>query len=207
MKQNVLLCLFQVESEAYQAMTELKRYPQNDQTRIAQAVLVKKQDGRIIPVDGFDPLADVGNNMLTGGLIGSALGILGGPLGVLFGASVGAWVGSTGAAEHALADASLVETVAARLKDGDVAIISLVQESRESILDTFYKQFRTEVVRWDAAVIQQELEDALEILADLHAKAKADLKARRREARHEKLEGFKASIRQKFDEIAEKFRS
>ena len=54
---------------------------------------------------------------------------------MLFGAGVGAWVGSTGSTDQALAQATLVETVAAKLNDGDVAIIALVQEKSEAPLD------------------------------------------------------------------------
>ena len=121
--EHVLATLFEVPSEAYQAFVELKAFPQNDDTRIAQAALVKKENGVITPVDAFDPLQKVGDDTITGTLIGSVLGILGGPLGMLFGAGVGAWVGSTGSTDQALAQATLVETVAAKLNDGDVAII------------------------------------------------------------------------------------
>lgn len=89
---------------------------------------MKKENGVITPVDAFDPLQKVGDDTITGTLIGSVLGILGGPLGMLFGAGIGAWVGSTGSTDQALAQATLVETVAAKLNDGDVAIIALVQE-------------------------------------------------------------------------------
>ena len=116
--EHVLATLFEVPSEAYQAFVELKAFPQNDDTRIAQAALVKKENGVITPVDAFDPLQKVGDDTITGTLIGSVLGILGGPLGMLFGAGIGAWVGSTGSTDQALAQATLVETVAAKLNDG-----------------------------------------------------------------------------------------
>ena len=185
--EHVLATLFEVPSEAYQAFVELKAFPQNDDTRIAQAALVKKENGVITPVDAFDPLQQVGDATITGTLIGSVLGILGGPLGMLFGAGV-------------------LETVAAKLNDGDVAIIALAQEKSEAPLDQFFGRFKSLVVRWDASTIQQQIEDALEVQADLHARAAAELKARNSKAREEKLEEFAQSIRQKFDELAQKFK-
>ena len=62
------------------------------------------------------------------------------------------------------------------------------------------------MVRWDASTIQQQIEDALEVQADLHARAAAELKARNSKARKEKLEEFAQSIRQKFEELAQKFK-
>lgn len=206
MAHNVLAALFNVESQAYQAFSELKAFRNDSPVQIAQAVLLKKANGQITPVEGFDPLADVSQNMVTGGLIGSVLGILGGPLGVLFGASVGAWVGSTGAAEHALAEASLVEMVASRLKDGDVAIIALVQEEEENTLDQLFGRFETVVARWDAAVIQQEVEDAVEVQLALQAQARTELKAKRKAERQEKREAFRQNVKAKFDELAKKFK-
>jgi len=76
--EHVLATLFEVPSEAYQAFVELKAFPQNDDTRIAQAALVKNENGVITPVDAFDPLRQVDDDTITGTLIGSVLGILGG---------------------------------------------------------------------------------------------------------------------------------
>ncbi len=82
MNQNVLLTLFPVSSEAYQAFNELKVYRQTAETIIAQAVLIKKQNGVITMVDAFDASEKINSGMLTGGLIGGLLGIIGGPLGM-----------------------------------------------------------------------------------------------------------------------------
>jgi len=53
--------------------------------------------------------------------------------------------------------------------------------------------------------VAAELE-ALGVQAALHARAAAELKARNSKARKEKLEEFAQSIRQKFDELAQKFK-
>lgn len=204
--EHVVAALFDVPSEAYQAFTELKGFPQNDETRIAQAVLLKKENGVISVADAFDPLRQVGSDMLTGTLVGSVLGILGGPLGMLFGAGVGAWVGSMGSSEEAMAQATLLETVATRLKNGDVAIIALAQEKSETPLDEFFGRFKTLVARWDAWRIQQEVVDAEQVQADLHERVRAELRTRRSEERHEMFEEFRQSLRQKFEELKAMFK-
>ena len=65
--------------------------------------------------------------IFKGGLIGSLIGILGGPLGVLLVCcwwSIGASVGS----DEELANSALIITVSNKLTNGEVAIIALVQE-------------------------------------------------------------------------------
>ncbi|STY88031.1 Uncharacterised protein [Moraxella ovis] len=54
MNQNVLLTLSPVSSEAYEVFNELKVYRQTAETIIAQAVLIKKQNGVITTVDAFN---------------------------------------------------------------------------------------------------------------------------------------------------------
>ena len=184
--EHIVAALFDVPSEAYQAFTELKGFPQNDETRIAQAVLLKKENGVISVADAFDPLRQVGSDMLTGTLVGSVLGILGGPLGMLFGAGVGAWVG--------------------RLRNGDVAIIALAQERIETPLDEFFGRVKTLVARWDAWRIQQEVVDAEQVQADLHERVRAELRTRRSEERHEMFEEFRQSLRQKFEDLKAMFK-
>ena len=204
--EHVLATLFEVPSEAYQAFVELKAFPQNDDTRIAQAALVKNENGVITPVDAFDPLRQVDDDTITGTLIGSVLGILGGPLGMLFGAASG-----PGSAVRAVPTRRWPRPRCSRRwrPSSMTAMWRSLRWRRKSPaapLDQFFGRFKSLVVRWDASTIQQQIEDALEVQADLHARAAAELKARNSKARKEKLEEFAQSIRQKFDELAQKFK-
>ena len=83
MKENLVLVNYKVESEAYQALSELKRETANANYTISQAVIVKKENGKLSVMDGFVNGATTGDDTMTGGLIGSLVGILGGPLGIL----------------------------------------------------------------------------------------------------------------------------
>ena len=85
MKENLVLANYKVESEAYQALSELKRETTNANYTISQAVIVKKDNGKLSVMDGFVNGATTGDDTMTGGLIGSLVGILGGPLGILLG--------------------------------------------------------------------------------------------------------------------------
>lgn len=51
MKENVSLVNYSVESEAYQALSELKRAAANANYTISQAAVVKKENGVLIYFD------------------------------------------------------------------------------------------------------------------------------------------------------------
>ncbi|WP_373818616.1 DUF1269 domain-containing protein [Glaesserella sp.] len=204
--QNVLVSLFDVQSEAYQAFSEFKEFRQSEDTLIAQAALVKKENGAINVIEIFDPIEDGDSGMLTGGLIGGLIGMIGGPLGMLIGGSFGAIVGNANESPESLREAMIIETVAKKLLDGDVAILALVQETNEMILNRLFDQYHTQVLRWNAALVKQELENAIEIQVALAIQAEEELAAKRAKEDDAKIEEFKANIKKKFDELAEKIK-
>ena len=79
MQENVIVAIFNVPSEAYQAFSELKAHTQTVDSLIAQAVLVKKENGLLIPAESTDFTADSTEGAWTGGLIGAWLGMLAAP--------------------------------------------------------------------------------------------------------------------------------
>ena len=115
MQENVIVAIFNVPSEAYQAFSELKAHTQTVDSLIAQAVLVKKENGLLIPAESTDFTADSTEGAWTGGLIGAWLGMLGGPVGVLLGGSFGALIGSDAGAAQTVGEACLLENAAQKL--------------------------------------------------------------------------------------------
>ena len=53
MKENLILANYKAESEAYQALSELKRETTNANYTSSQAVVVKKENGKLSMMDGF----------------------------------------------------------------------------------------------------------------------------------------------------------
>lgn len=186
MQENVIVAIFNVPSEAYQAFSELKAHTQTVDSLIAQAVLVKKENGLLIPAESTDFTADSTEGAWTGGLIGAWLGMLGGPVGVLLGGSFGALIGSDAGAAQTVGEACLLENAAQKLDDGSTALVILAQEADEAALDQFFARFRTVVLRRDAAAVQQEVLAAAE--------------------RREKVEAFKAELKEKFATLAAKLK-
>ena len=149
MNQNVLLTLFPVSSEAYQAFNELKVYRQTAETIIAQAVLIKKQNGVITMVDAFDASEKINSGMLTGGLIGGLLGIIGGPLGMLLVGSLGALIGGNVKAAESIGEGTLLIQAGVAT---DLQVINGVYHAFEKVSQTSpqtkaYHAARTEAIK------------------------------------------------------------
>ena len=193
MKQNVIVALFDVPSEAYQAFSELKAYTQTADTLIAQAVLIKKENGLIIPAESTDFTANTEGGAWTGGLIGALVGILGGPIGMLLGGTAGALIGSDAGTAATIGEGLLLENTAQKLND-------------ESVLDGFFNRFKTVILRQDATVVQRDVLAAVEAQREVERQAHEAWKKQRKAEFKEKLETFKADIKQKFDKLAAKLK-
>jgi len=169
---------------------------------VAQAVLIKKENGLIIPAESTDFTANTVEGTWTGGLIGSLVGILGGPIGVLLGGATGALIGSDAGTAQTLGEGLLLENTAKKLDNGSTAIIILAQESDEAVLDAFFHRFKTVILRQDAAVAQQDVLAAIEAQEEVARQAHEAWKKQRKAERKEKVEAFKADIKQKFNNTA-----
>ena len=204
--ENIICAKFKVESEAYQSMTELKKTAVNSLFVISQAALVKNVNGKIIALDAFDTGAKTDDDTLTGGLIGGLIGVLGGPLGMLVGGSMGALAESAVDAHDAAVGVTMIEEVADKMRDGEVAIIALVQEDAVEPLNAALAKFETFTIRRDAAEVAEEIRQAKELEAELEREARKKLRAEKKEERKAKVEEQKAKIKADFDALKSKFK-
>lgn len=163
MKENLILANYKVESEAYQALSELKRDVSNDNYLIYQGVIVKKENGKLNIMDGFANSAATSEDTVTGGLIGSLVGVLGGPLGILLGGSMGMLLGGAVDAGDIADDASLLEKAGDCILDGETAILLLAQEEYETALTAKLNHFDVTITRLDAAEVAAEVEHVREV--------------------------------------------
>lgn len=203
MAQNIVVGIFEVESEGFQALTELKQEPRVEKSLISQAALVKKEDGAVKVLDWFDTGADTLNDTAAGGLIGAALGVIGGPLGMLFFGSYGALVGSVLDTGDALDEASIIEQIAKKMFDDEVVLIALADEEDEAILDGKLSKFKTTIIRYDAAVVAEEVAEARLVEADLARQARAQLRREKTDDFKAKVEDARAKIREQFASLKE----
>ena len=194
MKENLILANYTVESEAYQALSELKRETTNANYTISQAVIVKKENGKLNTMDGFVNGSTAGDDSLTGSLIGSLIGILGGPLGILLGGSMGMLIGSAVDAGDMAESASLLEKAGDSILDGETAIILLAQEEYETALTAKLNHFDVAITRFDAAEVAAEVEHAREVEKQMAKEA-------REKMREERSESFRETVARKREEL------
>ena len=193
-KENVILANYKVESEAYQALSELKRDTANANYTISQAMIVKRENGKLNVMDGFVNGMTTGDDTWMGGLLGGLIGILGGPIGVLLGGSVGMLVGGAVDAGEMVGDTSLLEKAGDSIADGETAIILLAQEEYETALTAKLNDFDVSITRLDAAEVAAEVEHAKEVERQM-------AKETREKLRTERTEAFKETVAKKSEEL------
>ena len=193
-KENVVLANYKVESEAYQALSELKRDTANANYTISQAMIVKRENGKLNVMDGFVNGMTTGDDTWMGGLLGGLIGILGGPIGVLLGGSFGMLVGGAVDAGEMAGDTSLLEKAGDSIADGETAIILLAQEEYETALTAKLNDFDVSITRLDAAEVAVEVEHAKEVERQM-------AKVTREKLRAERTEAFKESVAKKSEEL------
>ena len=194
MAQNILIVNYKVGSEAYQALSELKRAVASENYVISQAVIVKKEDGQIVAKDGFDTGVTTANDTWKGGLIGSLVGILGGPLGVLLGGSVGMVIGEAVDAGDAVKNATLIERAGDCIVDGETAVIILADEQYETALTAKLNDFDVTITRMPAEEVEAEVRHAVEVEHQLAKEAREKLRAEKRDAVKAEKEKREAEI-------------
>ena len=198
--QNVLAVLFQVESEGYQAITTLKQNSVAENYAILQMALVKRTGNNVSLCDSFTSDIHSKDDTVRGGMIGAMLGVLGGPIGMLLMGSTGAMIGSSIDTGDAVATASLLGQVADKLLDGEVALIMLAEEKTEDELDARLTKFKVEIVRYDAAVVAAEIEEANRAEKEMQRQARIQLRESRKAERKEKAAEKREKVKTKTKE-------
>ena len=201
---NVVVSIFEVESEAYQAITEIKNQKGLKTSIMSEAVLVDKKNGYYTILDNFVIEPDAMDDMAKGGLIGMCIGILGGPLGMLLGASVGSFAGVVSETDKTAETASMLEQMILKLSDNTLAIIGLAEEKDESEIDELLSKYKTIIARFDAAVVEQEVERARDMEKEMENLAKLEVRNQKKEEHQAKVEERRNKMKARFAAIKEK---
>lgn len=203
--ENIVVAVFPVESEAYQAFSKIK-----DGTTelcgylVSQKAIVKKVGNHVQLEDVFDTGIKTSNDTIAGGLIGALIGILGGPLGILLGGGIGTLIGSSIDLDDIDTNNSMIERVSCILSDGDTALIAFVQEDNTMYFDNVLNAFQdVSITRWDAAVLEQEIETARVLQEEFEKTAKKELREKKSQERKRKVEERRAKIKNDFAQLKE----
>ena len=207
-KENVLIIYFNVESEGYQAFSEISHnaFSKDKSTLIEQASLIKREKGNIIAKEVLHNGKERNEDIIVGSIIGGFLGVLAGPLGVLLGMGVGATLTSITLNDDD-ENTGLIHSVTNRLQDNDIAILAVVQEENEAILDEYFAKFNTTIVRYDAHVIEEEIEYAEKLQKELVRQARVQMRQERSEERKRIADQKRAYIQARFEALKEKLKS
>lgn len=204
--EKIISVVFKVESEGYQAMTELKQNTVTDAYIVSSAVLVKRENGGIKALDAFDSGMVNKDNTWIGGLVGSLVGILGGPLGVLLGGSFGILIGNTVDVGDTVSNMSLIEKVSEQLMDGEVVLIILEQEVTEGAIQKMLTKFDVSIIEEDAANVAEEVEQAVEAQKEMERQARAKLREAKKEEYKQKIEEQRTKLKAEFEDFKAKFK-
>ena len=201
---NIIMAVFPVESEAYQAFSELKRDPSGAEYIVSQAVLVKKDGKDLKTCDSFDSGLETADDTLCGSLIGTCVGILGGPIGMLLGMSLGGLTGAVVDSGDMMENASLLENISGKLNDQAVAILALTREESSAAVDSKFTKYNAQINRYDAAAGQDEIQAADEAQRQLARQARISLRAEKSEERKAQVAQVRQKIKKEFDELKDK---
>ena len=131
-------------------------------------------------------------------MLGSFIGIIGGPLGVIFGGTIGALIGGSHGEKADKKVVGIFEDVSKHLVNDHYALILLTSESNTSELDNFLNKYETEaILRKDAAVVRKDLE----LAEEYERKLKTDIEYKELK---EKFENKSKEIKNNLNDFSEK---
>ena len=198
---NVLVITFgddvASDSNAYQALTDLKELDSQGQIEIAgAAVIARDLDGRV------DLKSEVGDDpylgTASGGLIGLLVGIIGGPLGVLLGGTYGVLVGSLFDIGEITTTESVLGEMSKQVQPTRTAVLAQVVEQSPQVVDTAMAKLGGEVMRRPSYEVEQELAAAQDAQRKAEREARKELAKARvektKENAHAKVEELKAKL-------------
>ena len=199
--ENIIVVNFEVESEAYQAFSELKAKPFSAAYIISQAALAKNEGGGIKPLDWFTVGAKANDDAILGGALGALFGVVGGPVGMLLMGSYGALLGSTVDMVDAGQNTTMMEHIMKCVTEDKAVLIAMVQEEEGSDFDANFAKYQHEVTRFDAVEIAVEVENAQRAEAELAIQARKQAFQEKKDAHLEKLQARRAELAAQFEDL------
>ena len=198
---NVLVVSFGEDPEndtnAYQALTDLKQLDSQGQIKIAGAAVVTRD-----PDDRLDVKSEVADDpyvgTASGGIIGLLVGIIGGPLGVLLGGTYGMLVGSLFDIDDVATTESVLGEISSQVHATRTAVLAQVNEQGPEVIDTAMARLGGEVMRRPVFEVEQVIAAAQDAQRTAEREARSELRKARLEKSkadaHAKVEELKAKL-------------
>ena len=207
MQDNIVLLTFEQPSKAYQALSELKQAAAQGRVRLQTAAVVERDAAGALQVrDAFNDGA-AGEAPLVGTVLGSLLGVLGGPLGVLMVGATGAWLGSLAAMDTVARRASLLEQMTHALPAGATAVLAHVEESAVEVVDGLAQTLCAVVLRRPTDALFAEVEAAGEAQDAAAEEARKVLRAKQRTEWQEKFDNWTDEVGERLTALKDQLKA
>jgi len=195
---NVLVVSFgddpERDTNAYQALTDLRQLDSQGQIKIAGAAVVTRDaDGRV------DVKSEVGNDSYvgsaSGGIIGLLVGIIGGPVGMLLGGTYGALVGSLLDIDDIATTDSVLGEISNQVRPTRTAVLAHVTEQSPEVIDAAMARLDGHVMRRPVVDVEQEIAAAQEAQRKAEREVTKARLEKGKEDAHAKVEELKSKLR------------
>ena len=197
---NVIAVTFEDGSKAYQALSELKGAGLDGRVEVlAASIVTRDEQGRLDAPEGADALA--GAATWGGGLIGSLIGVIGGPIGMLFGWTGGLLVGGAFDIRRADHSDSVLGEISRYIPLGGTAVVAEVNEYAVEVVDGLMTEQGGTVYRRPAEVVLAELEAAEDAYRKAQEEADRVAHEERKAERRQNFEERKADLKEKLDAL------
>ncbi|MBL1230939.1 DUF1269 domain-containing protein [Enterococcus sp. BWB1-3] len=162
MSRRVIIMNFKVESQAYQAFSELKRLYAERQIKGEQMAVVTHVNTGVHQFKINDFLDFTGNDRTAkSSFIGMVIGILGGPLGILLGWFAGSMIGATQDAKELRNAQSVFEHMSNKITEGHTGLVLIADEDDNRPLNQLVmNELGGEITRLVYEDVEQELDKA-----------------------------------------------
>lgn len=162
MSKRVIIMHFEIESQAYQAFSEIKKlYVEKKIKGEQMAVVTHINDGvHQFKIDDF--LDFTGNDHTSkNSMIGMLIGILGGPLGILLGWFAGSLLGASQDAKEIQGAQTVFEHVTKQIGEGETGLILIAdEEDNRPLNQLIMNELGGEITRLDFEDVEKEITDA-----------------------------------------------
>jgi uncharacterized membrane protein len=155
---QIVLATFDDESKTYQAFSDIKRAAAEGKLRInGLTIMHRRLDGQFEVRDAA--MKNFGGS-ITGGIIGSLVGIFGGPLGILLGWGAGSLIGGFRDAREVMADRNLFQAVTENMTVGNTALIGEIENEQPYVVDQIVRRLQGELMRRPTEAVEADIEAA-----------------------------------------------
>jgi uncharacterized membrane protein len=155
---NIVVATFDDESKTYQAFSDLKRAAAEGKLKInGLTIMHRRLDGQFEVRDAA--MKNFGGS-IAGGIIGSLVGIFGGPLGILLGWGAGSLIGGLRDAREVMADRNIFQAVTENMEVGGTVLVGEVENEQPYVIDQIVRRLQGQLLRRPTEDVEADIEAA-----------------------------------------------